>query len=209
VKPWVRPAIRGAAVAGVLLAVLAVRVVSASHTELQRGIQALARGDEHGAILALRRSGRMHAPGNPYSADALSRLMGIGRAAEARADTAQALAAYRAVRGAILASRSIYVPHGELLEQADARIAALSAESRARGGRTEAIVLAELRAPPRPSLGWTLLLLAGWIAWVVGAFAFAQRALDEEDRLVGRAARVWGTVMVVGFGSWVLGMALA
>ncbi|MCZ7683353.1 MAG: hypothetical protein M5U28_33035 [Sandaracinaceae bacterium] len=58
-------------------------------------------------------------------------------------------------------------------------------------------------------MGWTLLLLAGWIAWTAGAFVFAQRAIDEEDRLRGREARIWGTVVVLGFGLFVIGMALA
>lgn len=208
---WLRPVSRAAAIGGVLLAVLAVRVVSASHAELHRGEQHLARGEEDAAILALRRAGRLYAPGNPYSREALQRLLAIGRAAEERGDVPQALAAYRAVRGAIMASRSVYVPHQDRLEQADERIAELTAEAtRGRpGARPAATVLAELRAPLRPRLGWTLLLLAGWLAWIVGAFAFAHRALDEEDRVRPGAARLWGTVILVGFGSFVLGMALA
>jgi len=52
-------------------------------------------------------------------------------------------------------------------------------------------------------------LLLGWLAWTGGAFAFAQRALDEEDRVQSKPARLWGTVIVVGFGLFVIGMALA
>lgn len=51
--------------------------------------------------------------------------------------------------------------------------------------------------------------LLGWLGWTLGAFAFAQRALDEEDRVVGAAARLWGTVVVLGFGVFVIGLALA
>jgi hypothetical protein len=209
VSRWVRPVLRGAAVAGVLLAVLAVRMVTGSHTELTRGAQLQARGDEDAAILALRRAGRLYAPGNPYSQEALTRLSDLGRAAEERGDTERALAAYRAVRGAIMASRSVYVPHPDLLQLADTRIAELSADPAAGSERTAEVVLAELRTPPRPRLGWTLLLLAGWLAWVLGAFAFAHEALDEEDRLLARPARLWGTVIGLGLGCWVLGMALA
>lgn len=206
-----RLAARVAAVAGVILAVLAVRVVSGSRHELQRGTQLLARGDEDAAILALRRAARLYAPGNPYSAEALERLLALGRAAEARGDLPAALAAYRAVRGAILGARGLTLPHRDVLAQADERIAALTVTAAgARGaGRTVEALRAQLEAPPGPRPGWTLLLLAGWLAWVAGAFAFAQRALDEEGRLLPRSARLWGTVLVVGFGSFVLGMALA
>ncbi len=184
-----RPLSRALAVAGVLLAVLAVRVVSSSHAELRRGEQLLAQGDADSAILALRRAARWYAPGNPYGAEA-----------ERAGETERALAAYRSIHGAIWSARSVYVPYRDRLARADERIAALTG-----GGE----VLAELRAPERPHVGWTILLLAGWIAWTAGAFLFAQRAIDEEDRVRGPAARLWGTVVVLGFGLFVIGMALA
>jgi hypothetical protein len=208
---WVRLAARTAALVGVLLAVLAVRVVTASRAELHRGEQLLARGDEDGAILAFRRSARLYAPGSPYGAESLERLFRIARDAEGRADLPQALAAYRAVRGAILASRSFYVPYGDLLQLADQRIARLSFEvANARAGsRTPAVWLSELRAPARPKLGWTVLLLAGWVLWVASAFVLVRRGIDEDDHVLGEPTRRWLTFMLVGFGSFVLGMALA
>ncbi|HEY8429084.1 MAG TPA: hypothetical protein VIL20_11945 [Sandaracinaceae bacterium] len=204
----IRPLARGVAIAGVLVAVVAVRVVSASHAELRRGEQLLAQRDADAAILALRRSARWYAPGNPYARTALERLSRIGADAERAGDVERALAAYRAIRGAILGSRSVFVPHRRMLEHADARIAALTARA-APDGPGEAEILAELRAPPGPHLAWTLVLLAGWIAWTAGAFLFAQRAIDGEDRLRPREARLFGTAVVLGFGLFVIGMALA
>jgi hypothetical protein len=61
----------------------------------------------------------------------------------------------------------------------------------------------------RPSVLWSLVLIAGFLAWVFGAFAFAARAIDEEDRIVAGPARLWGTTVVIGFGLFFLGMALA
>lgn len=205
-----RPALRALAVLGVLLAVLAVRVVTGSRAELRRGEQLLAQRDPDAAILSLRRAARWYAPGNPYGAEALERLLAIGAEAERAGDHERALAAYRAVHGAVMSTRSVFVPHREHLERADERIAALTSEvARGEPARTRRDVLAELRAPERPHVGWTLLLLAGWIAWTAGAFVFAQRAIDEEDRLRGREAGIWGTVVVLGFGLFVIGMALA
>ncbi len=205
-----RPALRVLAVLGVLFAVLAVRVVTGSRAELRRGEQLLAQRDPDAAILALRRAARAYAPGNPYGVEALERLWSVGAEAERAGDTERALAAYRAIHGAVMSTRSFFVPQRELLERADQRIAALTARAaRDEPGGPSRDVLAALRAPERPYVGWTLLLLVGWIAWTAGAFAFAQRAIDEEDRLRGREARIWGTVVVLGFGLFVIGMALA
>lgn len=200
-----RVAVRSLAILGVLLAVLAVRVVTGSRAELARGQSFEIAGNVDGAMLAYRRAVRLYAPGNPYGPRALERLFGIARRAEAEGDTARALAAYRSIRGGILAARSVYVPHAAPLARAEARIAALSSPSE-RGRRA---TLEALSDPQGPALGWTLLLLLGWLSWTGAAFAFAQRAIDQEDRLVLGAARVWGTLFVVGFGVFVIGMAMA
>ncbi len=204
-RRWIRIASRALAGFGVVLAVLAVRVTSAAHTELRRGERLSSQGNKDAAILAFRRAARLYVPGNPYCSDAFDRLESIAREAERAGEQERALAAHRAIRGAVLSTRSFYVPHADRLERADRRIAELSATS----PRERRAHLARLRAPIRPHTGWILLLLIGWIAWTLGAFAFAQRAIDEEDRLIPRSARIWGTVVVVGFGLFVIGMALA
>ena len=196
---------------GVLLAVLAVRIVGASNAELARGDELRARDDVDAAILAYRRAARWYAPGNPSSTDALDRLAAIALAAHEAGDLETSLAAWRALRGAIRSTRSLWVPHPDRLSRAETQIAILMAE---RAGPTERAetqrrARSQLELPPRPHLIWTVLLLAGWLAWTLGAFAFASWALDEEDRPRGRQAQLWGTVVVLGFGIFVIGMALA
>lgn len=210
-KRWLRLGARGLTVVGVLLAVLAVRVVSSARAELHRADQLRAQGDVDGAILIYRRAARWYAPGNPYCTEALDRLAEIAEEARANEEPERALLAHRAVRGAILSTRSAFVPHAERLERAETAIAELSGElaPAARRAETQRSIAASMRAPERPHIGWTLLLLFGWLAWTGGAFAFATRALDAEDRVVPRQAQLWGTTVVVGFGLFVIGMALA
>ena len=200
---WLRTVLRGLAVVAVLLAVVAVRVVTSSHGELSEGDRLSARDDTDGAILAYRRAARFYAPGNPYSTEALDRLAAIAEDADAAGETERALAAWRSVRGAILATRSVYVPHGDRLARAETAIADL----RAREGATRE--RASLEAPTRPKPLWAVVALLGWLGWTFGAFVFAQKALDEEDRVVPAAARLWGTVVVLAFGVFVIGLALA
>ncbi|MEZ4339676.1 MAG: hypothetical protein R3B82_23885 [Sandaracinaceae bacterium] len=194
-----------------MLAVLAVRAVTSSRSELARGDALRAAGDADAAILAYRRAARWYAPGNPYVPEALDRLAAIAGEAEAAGDPVRALAAWRSVRGAIEASRSLWVPNRDRLAASEEAITRLVGEisppGRAADARRE--TLATLRAPLRPHVGWSVLALLGWLAWTGGAFAFAQQALDEEDRIRAKPARLWGTVVVVGFGLFAIGLSLA
>ncbi len=204
------------AVAGVLLALIAVRVVTASSAELDEARERVDADDIDGAIVHYRRAARWYAPGNPHCVTALRGLADIARAAEEENDDERALAAWRAVRGGILATRSFFTPHGERLDAANERIAGLMARQEAPpidAGKTteelEAEHLALLVAPRRPRVSFTLLLLGGFLMWVVGAFAFASRAFDEKDRLVRPAAARWGLTTVVGFAFFVVGLLFA
>jgi hypothetical protein len=58
-------------------------------------------------------------------------------------------------------------------------------------------------------VGWTFVLLAGFVAWVGGAFAFTWRAIDEHDRWVAAEARRWGAVIAAGLCAFVVGLLLA
>lgn len=213
---WLKRIGRGIGVAGVLTLLLAVRVVSASSVELREADRLRGRGDVDASIAHYRRAARWYAPGNVYVTDALDRLAEIGASAEGEGDPERALAAWRSVRGAILGARSFYVPHGERLAQADQRIATLMSElpppaidAERSPEQRRAAHLTLLREVPRPAVGWSIAALLGLAAWIVAAFAFVTRAIDEDDRIVGHSARLWGTVWIVGFGLFVLGLALA
>jgi hypothetical protein len=211
-----RTSTKALAIAGVILAVLAVRVVTASQAELAEARMLEGRGDVDASIVHYRRAATWYAPGNPFSTDALDRLLALGASAAEEGDRTRALLAYRSARGAILSARSFYTPHGERLAHANHAIADLLAAEEPppidAGKSPEELRrehLALLERTARPKIGWTVLLLFGFAAWVSGAFAFATCAIDDEDRLVAVEARKWGTVFVVGFGLFVLGMALA
>jgi len=207
---------KGLTIVGVVLAVLAVRVVTSSEAELSKGAHYEERGETERAIVHYRRAASWYAPGNPYVVDALDRLDSIGLAAEHRGEVDIALLSFRSIRGAILSTRSTYTPHRDRLTSADAHIAALMAaedpppmDASKTPAELEAEHLALLRDNRRPDVLWSFVLLLGFAAWVGGAFAFATRAIDDDDRMVAGPARLWGTTIIVGFGLFFLGMALA
>ncbi len=211
-----RIATKSLTIAGVIVAVVAVRVVTSSRSELSRADELRASGETRRAILHYRRAASWFAPGNPFVVDALASLERIGSAAEDEGDAELALLAYRSIRGAILTARSTYTPHRDRLARANARIAALMAaedpppmDAAKTQAELEAEHLALLEQSERPNVVWSLVLVFGFAVWVGGAFAFATRAIDDQDRIVSGAARLWGTTIIVGFGLFFLGMALA
>lgn len=210
-----RQVARGLAVVGVLLAVVAVRVVVSSRAELARG-QALQAQDPDAAIVHYRRAVRWYAPLSPYPVTALSRLERIAAAAERDGEVDRALSAYRAMRGGILSTRSFYTPTPAVLARANEHIARLMSRQPAppidAGKSPETLYrehLALLRGTHRPKLPFALLALLGLGLWISGAFAFATRAIDEEDRLVRPQALRWGGLVLLGFALFALGLRFA
>jgi hypothetical protein len=211
-----RRLLRLAIVAAALLGALAIRVVVSARAELERAESLQAEGRLDGAIVHFRRAARWYAPGSPYHRRALDRLMALGADAEARGETGLALGAFRAVRSAIMSTRSFYTPERETLERADRKIAALMASlppPPVDAGKSRAELQAEhlalLQAETGPDPFWTSVLLLGFLAWVGGAFAFTYRAIDDEHRFVPGQVRRWTLVIAIGFALFVLGMAMA
>ena len=201
---------------GVVLLVLSARVLVGASGELKEGELLESRGEIDIAAVHYRRAAAWYLPINPYADEALRRLVDLAETAEQQDDLDRVLLAWRSVRAAILSTRSFYTPNAGLLDIANERIADAMASldpppiDRGKGReqvRSEHLAL--LRDVERPAVGWTIVLLLGFIGWTTGAWMFLLRAIDEEDRLIGRPARVWGTVVIVGLGLFALGLSLA
>jgi hypothetical protein len=213
---FTRNALRVLLVLAVMLGAFTVRVVTSAKAELEVADRRRASGEMEAAIVHYRRAARWYAPFSPLHVHALHELASIAADAEYRGDVELALSGYRAIRSSILATRSLYVPEQARLNAANKRIAVLmsglpappmdAGKSREQLEREHLVLL---QANPDPKVGWTLVLLLGFVAWVSGAFLFTLRAIDEEDRFVRREALRWGSVIVLGFAAFVLGMALA
>lgn len=207
--------LQGLLLAAALFALITARVVISARAELHEAERLLADDDRDAAIVHLRRAARWYAPLSPYHVRALEHLRELGRAAEQAGDTERALSAYRALRGAILATRSTYVPERPQLEAANRRIALLMAKQERPGmdaGKSEQRLyeehLALLSPIPGPSVFWSCVLLFGFVCWTSAAFALSMRGLDDEERWVPRELKRWGGLIGVGFSLFLLGMVL-
>ncbi len=193
--------------------VLVTRAVWQGRSALARGDRAEAAGHHRAAIEAWARAARWYVPGAPHVGRAYQRLEALAAQAEERGDRDTALAAWRRVRGSILATRSFFTPFADHLEPANRHIAALMAAvegDAADPGRSEA-ERAEwhyrlLTRDDAPSVLWSVVALLGFALWLGGGILFALRGLTGEDKL-DRAKAVWSGVMVaVGLVVWLLGL---
>lgn len=207
----------GLAIGGVVLGIVALRVVLASRQAWLEGERHRAAGQLEMAVTSYRRAARWYTPANIYNGRALDALETIARQAAARGEHDEALHAWRSIRAAILASRSFYVPHRDRLDRADRAIATEMAAAEAlpidAGKGTPAVREEHLRllqsATERRPVFWSFLALAGFATWVSGAFAFALRAIDDDERLISSEARRSGTVFIAGLALFTLGLWMA
>jgi CRP-like cAMP-binding protein len=171
---------------------------------LSRGEEMLAKGDVDGAIKWFRIAARWYVPKAPHVAEAHDRLTEIAELAETRNDVATSLAAWRASRAAILATRSFYTPHAERLEPANRAISRLMAVSEARElapsatDEERAEFHYELLARDEsPSTAWFLFAMLGFVLWLGGGFYFAFRGVSKEGQLQRRYAATSGVLIAV------------
>ncbi len=195
---------RAAALIAIILAMVTVRVIWSSRSEWHAASSAT--GDDR--IAHLGRAARLDTPGNPYSRRAIDTL-----ATEARSGGDQSLVLWRELRSAILAIRSFYTPHKDLLAEANQHIAQLMAaqENDTRGSEPErrAWHTARLAQDDAPSVGWTVIALLGLAAWIGCAAAFFTRAIGEDDRLRPRPALIFACGIALGLALFFIGLARA
>ncbi|MBX7196110.1 MAG: hypothetical protein K1X94_28905 [Sandaracinaceae bacterium] len=211
-----RTGVRASLLVALFVAGLVLRAWSSSGEELERAELARTGGDLEAAIDHYRRAAVWDFPGNVRASRALEALLEIGEDAQRAGNATLALAAYRSVHGATMSARHLVVPHDDLRLAADEQIATLMAEGavppvdahRAPDERAS-VYLAMLREDRDASTLFALMALLGFAGWVSGGAMLLQRGFDAEGELVGREVRRWGTVLVVGFGLFVLGLALA
>ena len=201
-----RGVIRVVALFSILCAIVAVRVVWSSRGEWRAATTSA--GDDE--LVHLGRCARLYAPGNPYSRRAVDKLAAIGRD-----DPPRALAAWRELRSAILATRSFYTPHRALLDEANARIADLMADAELAAGtqhvreKARAWHAARLAQDESPKVAWTVVALLGLAAWIGSAIGLLLRGIGDDDRLRPRVALGWALGVGGGLALFFLGLARA
>jgi hypothetical protein len=205
-------------VAGMALAlvVVAARLLVDARSALGAGQISEGRGDRLEAIRHYQDAARLYLPASPYVRDALDRLEALAAAAAQAGDGPSVRAALEAERAAILATRSLYIPHGSRLPDIEHRLARLLAAAEDRSvapgvsfeSRT-AWHLERLTRRPGPALAQVLLALAGLALWVGSAIGFCSKGLDVKLRLRRPHAIIAGVTFIVGLAMFLVGLRFA
>lgn len=190
------------------LGALAVRVVVEGRSALADGDEAMVAKRTSDAIAAWESAARWYLPLVPHVDDAYARLVDL-----AKRDPAHALAAWRAVRSAALATRSLWTPHADDLDAANAAIAKLSAEHPDGAGAAgqsvaekTAFYAERYAIDPRPSTPMAALAIAGILCWLAGIGVVVRRGITAGGALVRRPAGVGAALVVVGIVAWAVGL---
>lgn len=195
-----KSAIVAVAIALAAIGSCAVRVVIEGRGALATGDTALADGRIPDAIAGWEAAARWYLPLAPHVGDAYDRLVAL-----AGSDRRHALAAWRAVRSAALATRGLWQPHADELAAANAQIAELASRdpegalaAGADAAARKEFHLERLGRSTGPAPGGVFLAVLGLLAWLTG-IGVALRGPTK----IGVAVAGLGTI------GWVIGLAIA
>ncbi len=208
-RAWIAIVIAAVAVAALLIT----RANHAALRELRLGAEAERAQDVDGAIVCYRRAASWWFPWSSAADRGVQHLQRLALDARQAQDAPAELLATRAWFAA-LASRRWLIRDSALAGVA-ARLAELSVQTAPvmfGQGRSpaqrRATLQAQLSAQDAPTPLGMLLSVIGLSCWVAAAFLLSRRGFDA-DLQPTAAARTLGTWIVLGFGVFVLGLALA
>jgi hypothetical protein len=181
---------------------LAIRVVAEGRAALADGDVAAAAGRPADAIRSYETAARWYLPLAPHVDAAYSRL----RELASSGDPAVSLAAWRSIRDAARATRSLWTPHADDLALADAAIATRSAAGPGAATTDPAWHRQRLAHDERASIVGLALAAVGLVLWLGGAGVLLVHGTSAEGRLVRRPAAVAVAAIVLGVACWALGL---
>jgi hypothetical protein len=173
------------AIALAVIGVIGLRAVLAGRSALADGDDWMLRGKPAEAIRSYEAAARWYVPLAPHVDAAYTKL----RALAGKPD--QALLAWRAIRSAARATRSLWQPHAADLAEADAQIAKLEA-----GATPSPWFAGRLAEDPRPSIAMAALAGLGILLWLCGVAVVVFR----------RWSMPAGGMIVLGVAVWLVGL---
>jgi hypothetical protein len=198
-------------IAAALVIPVGVRVAWEGRAELDLADVAAEEEDVDAELEHLGRAARWRMPVLGHDEAAIDRLLQLGTDAEARGDDGRqtALAAYREIRGALLATRTWGVPQRDVFDDVNVRIATLMAEQEADFGTDVGGIgdpyayhlglLDEVPGPDPWRGNFAAIAFVGWIAATIG---FVLRGIDARGHLRPKSAVRWGVAALALLAAW-------
>ena len=188
-------------------ALLTARVVVDGEQEMRLSDEAFHRGDVRTAVLHARRAAVLYAPGAPHVRPAYDRLVAVALGAEAAGDTNVARTAWRAVRGAALETRHLWITHRAELERADRNLARLQTVPTQSKPGSEADLkraLSSLGTDDAPHAIWVIVLGLGFACATAGLALVGWRGVTPGGKITLGNAKVGVVLALLGALCWTL-----
>jgi hypothetical protein len=189
------------------------KVTIEAQGEYKRALKALEEDNTQEAITHFNRAIHWYAPGSSATKDSIANLWKIGNLAEDSQDYGLALRAYRELRSSLYSVRSFYTPHTEWIEKCDERIASIIAEGKAPSpeGRSAPTaskeeVLEILRIKTEPDYFWSIICEVGFVGWIACTVGFIFFVFTGGRGFRAKRALVWGTLIIIFYAVWIVGM---
>ena len=202
------------AMAVIMILTLWVHVTLKSRQEYNRALDARREGLQEEAALHLERAILWYAPLNRYVFRAAEALWQLSEEAERTGETQRALRGYQALRSALYASRSIYVPGRKWISRCDRKIAQLMArqktlllsEAYKSEEQSRREYLALMQASIRPRDFWAVVAVVGFAGWMASSVAFILQGLLPAGGFQKHRALACGGFFLLFYAAWLVGM---
>lgn len=198
----------------ILSSLVVAKVYVSSRKEFKIAEIAFSEGNYRTAITHYERAMLWYLPVGGYVEVSAEQLWNIAETLEEK-DKILSLEAYRSLRSAFYATRSFYTPGQAWIDRANPKIAALMAEQTtySEADRKKSLnqktkeALAILEKPMKPDPFWSIVLEIGFVGWVGGVLLFIWKAFREDGhKIIMKRGVFWGTIVVIFYALWIIGM---
>lgn len=196
----------------VVFAVVWVRAFYGSMHAYQQGEGYLEKHQYIKAITFFDRSIHWYTPFNPYVSKSAQRLWEICIQAEQQGDIHLALIAARTIRRGFLGARSFYVPGEDWISRCDSKIVHLMTKGAGEQDmKRDTDISFSTQKGSEPNVFWTFVLEVGLFGWIGSLIGFLMHGLTQGQtlRLRSRPAILWGTMVIIFYTLWIVGMVRA
>ncbi len=192
----------------IILLMIMSRVYLGSASEYNRAVAAEKDGKTALAIAHYGRSIRWYAPMSPWCKWSLAALWKIGVDSWAKGDSTTAELAMTTLRSSIYSARGPFTPFKGWIKKTDAWLTSHVPEKHPEiTGEELSQILSRERPPDR---FWSFLVGIGFVGWIIAVFAFIFSVLPASGEKISiRRAVIIGTLVVVSYGLWIVGLYFA
>ena len=190
------------------------KVTINARNEYQEGDKFFRAKDYTQAIIHFNQAIHWYSPGSKAVTNSIHALWKIGTQAESQENFDLALDAFQSISSSLYSARSFYTPHQEWIAKCEDRIATIRTKQEESRSQNKGIpfekrkedILKILRMKTSPNIFWSVILEIGFLGWIGCAIGFIFRVFIGEKGFNPKRAFFWGTLILLFYALWIVGM---